>query len=153
MSSHLFSCLCTDFLKQTSKYDKQNSGITSETMNYNHSEGFWTNSKTTSWRKKLIYKQHTNKILKHFGFVCHLSRGRCWSFSSRTTEGWLDWGTDVGIPTVTFRSGDKNAGYSIGCGIITFLQKVIKLNIEIIHKCSSKTSGSYHFWITLFFML
>lgn len=33
----------------------------------------------------------------------------------------MDWDTAGGIPMVTFRSGDRNAGYSIGCGVITFL--------------------------------
>ena len=36
----------------------------------------------------------------------------------------------VGIPTVTFRSGDKNAGYAIGCGIITFLENGNKVKYQ-----------------------
>lgn len=84
-----------------------------------------------------------------FVFVFYLARGCCWSFSSRTTDGWLDWDAVVGTPTETFRSGDKNAGYSIGCGIITFLENGNK--VKIIQKSTSKISVSYHFWITLFY--
>ena len=62
------------------------------------------------------------KILFCYGFVFYLSRGCCLSFSSCTTDGWLDWDVVAGTPIVTFRSGDKNAGYAIGCGIITFLE-------------------------------
>lgn len=49
----------------------------------------------------------------------YLSRGFSWSFSSRTAFGWLL----SAAPTETLSSGDKKAGYSTRCGVITFLKK------------------------------
>lgn len=99
IESHLFSCHCTDFSKQISK------------AHVSKEKKKCTNNTQLRWR------------LFCFIYSFYLSRGCCWSFSSRTTDGWSVWGTAGGMPTVTFRSGDRNAGYSIGCGVITFLQR------------------------------